>query len=508
MQMTYSRIFPNIRHVLSEIRSTNRWLAIVGVFLISTMLTGLAGCSTNPATGRQELILMDAEDEATIGMTAHPRIVEAYGGAYVERGINAYVTSLVARIVENSAQPDLDYTVTVLDSSLVNALALPGGYVYVTRGLLALAGDEAELAGVIAHEIAHVNARHVAQRQTAAVGTSILGALVGSVLGSTAVNGVVSRGTSGLLASYSREQESEADLHAVSYLARSHYDPYAVRDFLQSINSYAAMQAELVGEEYDPTQVGWLSSHPATEERIVDAAEAAQQSFGPTSTRNRRKEQFYTAIDGLLFGENRERGFIRGSEFIHTVERFRFSAPPQFRLASTPQSVWAIGPDKTIVKFDSASKAPGQSIDHYLVDEWAAAFALEDIASFKIAGLAAASARTRLQGLATRIVAIEAGPRQVYRFLAGVPEQVKEQYEAPLAEMFQSFRLMSVAEAADFHLLRVHVVAVTEGMTLENLAAQMAFADAQVARFRLLNGLADTDELIVGDWVKLIVEGL
>ncbi len=133
----------------------------------------------------------------------------------------------------------------MLDSPVVNAFALPGGYVYVTRGLMALVNDEAELAGVIGHEIGHVAARHSAQRQTAALGTSVLGAVLGAVVGSSAVNQVVGLGGQGFLASYSRDQEYEADMLGVRYLANAGYDPYAAADFLHSMNAQDQLEAKM-----------------------------------------------------------------------------------------------------------------------------------------------------------------------------------------------------------------------------------------------------------------------
>ena len=467
----------------------------------------LAGCSTNPETGVHELVFVDVEEEAAIGALAHPRILEAYGGAYGENGIGAYVRSLVQRLTVGSAQPERSYTVTVLDSPVVNAFSLPGGYIYVTRGLLAMANDEAELAGVLAHEMGHVNARHAAQRRTASAGTSILGALAGVFLGKTVVDGVLSQGAKGLLAGYSRTQEREADLLAVGYLAKAGYDALAVRDFLQSMSNYAAFQARQLGEAYDAGQVGWLSSHPAFGDRVTDAAGYAARAMPGAPASERAKERFHGAIDGLLYGESREDGYIRGRYFIQAEARYRFQVPQNFQLANTRDAVWAMGPDKIIVKFDVSRKEPDQEIAAYLTDDWAAALALQDVRVFEIDGLASSSARTRLRGLETQVFAIEAAPDLVYRFLVGVPSQIGDEYDLTITDMVESFRLMSAVEATSIKSQRLRVVTVRAGANDEDFARQMAFREHRLERFWLLNAVSSTAPLRVGQSVKLIVEG-
>ena len=481
-----------------------RHSGVLGFFMAVSIVLG--GCSTNPETGVHELILVDAQEEAAIGALAHPRILEAYGGAYGEGGIDAYVSSLVQRIAVRLAQPGRSYTVTVLDSPAVNAFSLPGGYIYVTRGLLAMANDEAELAGVLAHEIGHVNARHAAQRRTAAAGTSILGALAGVFLGQTVVDGVLSQGAKGLLAGYSRSQEQEADLLAVGYLARAGYDALAVRDFLQSMSNYAAFQARQLGEAYNANQVGWLSSHPAFADRVNDAAGYAAREMSGETLSERGRERFYAEIDGLLYGESREDGYIRGHDFIQAEERYRFRVPQDFQLANTRDAVWAVGPDKIIVKFDASQKEPDQEIAEYLTDDWAASLVLQDVRVFEIDGLATSSARTRLRGLVTQAFAIEAAPELVYRFLVGVPPQAGDRYDLAIADMVESFRLMNAEEAASIRPLRLRIMSVRAGKSYDELVQQMAFGEDRLARFNLLNAVSQSGPLRVGRSVKLIVE--
>lgn len=475
--------------------------------LAALLVLGLIGaCARNPATGSSDFILISEEDEAQIGALAHDRIVEAYGGRYNDPAVDAYVSGIVQRLARTSDQPDLTYRSTVLDSPLVNAFALPGGYVYVTRGLLALANDESELAGVIAHEIGHVAARHVAQRQAAAAGTYIAGAVIGAVAGGSLINQALSLGSQGVLASYSRDQEYEADMLAVRYLARAGYDPEAVVDFLRTLEAQSRFYADLAHVEYDSARVDWLSSHPATEDRIIHAAEQARAPSSETMGRERAQGRYFEAIDGLLYGDSPEDGYVRGRTFIHVPDGIRFVVPEGFQLANTTNATWALGPDKSVVKLDAAQKSSDQPIDAYLVEGWAAAFRVTGVTRFTVDGMAAALGRTRLQGMNTLVVAIEYSPTRVFRFLAGTSPQSGSQYDAELLQMIRSFERLEPHEIADIHPLALRVTALSPSTSVQQAAALMALGDRAEDRFRVLNGIP-AEQVEVGQGrVKLVTE--
>jgi predicted Zn-dependent protease len=210
--------------------------------LLSLLLTAsLAGCSQvrNPATGEMQYTTLSQADELRLGTQEHPKVLAEFGGAYEGQEADNYVAQVGRRLVQVSELPEQTFTFTLLNSPVVNAFALPGGYVYVTRGLLALAADEAELAGVIAHEIGHVTGRHTAQRETRstlAQGASVVGVLLGGLfLGDAAARSaaqLAQTATPMWLMSYSREQEFEADELGIRYLARAGYDPRAMSSFL------------------------------------------------------------------------------------------------------------------------------------------------------------------------------------------------------------------------------------------------------------------------------------
>jgi predicted Zn-dependent protease len=478
--------------------------AVLGIMLLIAGV--LAGCTTNAATGKSQLAtLMSADDEARAGAEAHPKIVAAYGGVYKDERVGEYVARVTSRIAKGSDRPDIAYRVTVLNNQVVNAFALPGGYVYVTRGLLALVDDEAELAGVLGHEIGHVIARHSAQRQTAALGASVIGAVLGAVVGSQAVNQVVGLGGQGLLAGYSRDQEYEADALGVRYLAKAGYDPYAQGDFLATMEEQRKLQALITGQKYDAS-ADWLASHPATPERVAAARDHAADTGMLPGTGDRNRNGLMRAIDGMVYGDSPEQGFVRGRIFIHPTERIRFEAPPQFTVVNGPDAVLVQGPNKTLAKFDSGAKSPNVEIGTYLAGVWASGIRISPVDRFTVNGMPAASALTKIGEYNARLVAIEVEPGRAYRFLMGTLPATGTRHDKALHDLVMSFRRLSTAEAAKAKPLRIRIATVKSGDTVASLGARMAYPDFRVERFRALNGLDANERLTPGMLVKLVGE--
>ena len=474
--------------------------------LVAVMLGSLvAGCTTNVVTGKSQLApLMSASDEAAAGASEHPKIVASYGGVYDDPAVGAYVANVTRRITRVTQAPDQPYRVTVLNSDIVNAFALPGGYVYVTRGLLALVDDEAELAGVLGHEIGHVIARHGAQRQTAALGASVIGAVLGAVVGNAVASQAVGLGSQGLIASYSRDQEYEADTLGVRYLAAAGYDPYAQGDFLAAMDVNAQAQATIAGKG-DEARADWLSSHPATPERVAAARREALASGVARGTGERNRAELFKAIDGMIYGSAPEQGLVRGQSFIHPVGRFRFDVPSGYHITNGTDEVTVEGAQKAIAKFDVGKKSASVGIDQYLSQVWAVNVRLSPVATFTVNGLNAARATTQIGEYAAMLVAIEAPQGKVYRFLMGVPQGSPARIGTELYSIAQSFRLISAAEAAAVKPMRLRIVTVGPRDTMETLAARMPFADYKLERFRSLNGIPAGVALHAGQMVKIII---
>lgn len=469
------------------------------------------GCSTNPATGgRSFTAFMSPEREREIGREQHPQIVREFGGELNDPKIKAYVDEVGQRLARASDMPDLPFTFTVLDSDITNAFALPGGYVYVTRGLLALAGNEAELAGVLGHEIGHITARHSAQRYSASIVGGILAVGIGIFTGSD-VLGQAAQSVTGLaLASYSREQEFESDLLGVRYLARTGYDVGAMASFLAKLQAESELEAELAGRPGAANDFNIMQTHPRTQDRVRAAIETAGQTGLPANPRTGRDE-FLAAIDGMSYGGDAENGFIKARQFIHPALRFQFEVPPGFQIVNRPASVIARGPGGAQIVFDRDARpqAAGTAMTSYLQGVWARGARLQAVEQITINGLEAATGAARLSTnrgpMDARLVAIRFDPRTVYRFVFVTAPAATAQHNEAFRRTTYSFKRLSDAEAAAAKPPRIRVVTVAPGDTVESLARRMPFDTAQVARFRLLNGLGPGDSVRAGERVKLVV---
>lgn len=482
---------------------------LAAVLLAPTLGGALGGCSTNPATGQPTFTaFMSESEEIRIGRQEHPKIVREFGGVYDDPEVTKYIDSIGQFLASTSEKPDLKFTFTVLDSPVVNAFALPGGYVYVTRGLLALANSEAEIAGVIGHEIGHVTARHSAQRYSQAVLANIGMMGVAIATGSGALANLAGSGAAIYLQSYSRDQEYEADILGVRYLSRATYEPRAMASFLSSLLADSRLDAELAGRPGAADEYNIMATHPRTADRVERAIGAAGERTvaDPMIAR----DVYLDKIDGMLYGDDPKQGFIKGRRFAHPVLKFEFTVPEGFRLHNTPSAVIARGPDGAAIQFDQASPTPSGDLVDYLANVWAKNISLQNLERITVNGLQGATGTARVQtrsGAADlRLAAIRYSSDRVYRFLFLTPPNRTAALSEGLRRTTYSFRKLSDAEAAALKPQRIRVVTVQPGDSVASLAARMPFDDRQVERFRVLNGLQNGATLTPGQRVKLVAE--
>lgn len=469
----------------------------------------LAGCSVNPATGRSSFTgFMSESAESQVGVENHPKVLAEFGGAAGGPELAAYVGGIGKLLASTSERPDLPFTFTVLNSPIVNAFAVPGGYIYITRGLLALANDEAELAGVMAHEIGHITARHSAQRYSQSVLAQIGLIGLGVATGSSALVNLAGAGAAVYLQGYSRDQEFEADTLGVRYLTRANYEPSAMSAFLSNLLADSRLEATLAGTPDAADRYNIMATHPRTIDRVERAIAAASQA--PVADPILGRDIYLDKIDGLLYGDDPAQGFIKGRRFAHPILKLEFFVPEGYRLRNSAKAVLAQGPQDAQIVFDAAPNPYGGDMAGYLANVWAAKLRLDGVQPLTINGLEAATATTTAdtqQGRAfVRLFAIRTGSGRIYRFLCVGPVGAAASFDRGFRQTAASFRGLSDGEASALQPMRIRIVTVRGNDTVASLAGRMPFEDHPEARFRVLNGLGPDDTLVPGQRVKLIVE--
>lgn len=500
---------------LRMISALQRRLApLAAIVMMALVLPWLQACTTNPATGGSDFTpFMSPDDEIKIGAQEHQKILAQFGGPYQDKRIQAYVNDLGQRLAAESELPDLKWTFTVLDSDIINAFALPGGYVYISRGLMALADTEDQLAGVIGHEIGHVTARHAANRYSAAVGTSIglTGAaiLADIFLGSGSGQIIQQAGgaaAQGFLASYSRGQELESDALGVRYLSRTGYDTQAMADFLEKMGREADLLAKL--RNSSPRGFSYMDTHPPTEERVQKATALARQNPGAATSGSRKA--FFQKIDGLVYGDSAEQGFRRGRKFAHPGLRLAFEVPENYHMLNFPDRLVAQGPNGAVLIFNQAPQKYSIPPDQYLTQVWAPKLGLRGVQRATVNGLTAATgyaqARTNSGNAFVRLGAIAWPDGTIYRFQFVAPAANARQADSGFLETLRSVRQLSAKEAAALKPYRVRPYQVRRGDTVASVAAKLPFDRLAEERLRVLNGLGPQDGLTAGDWIKIVSE--
>jgi predicted Zn-dependent protease len=474
-----------------------------GVVLALALLT--AAC-TNVPDNRQVSLPVPQASAETEQLPAtereHARILASYGGAYDNARLQAMIEQTVDRLVAASERPDLKYKVTILNSPAINAFALPNGHLYITRGLVALASDKAELASVLAHEMGHVIARHAAIREEQAKQVAIISHVVTDVLSDPQVGALALAKSKLTLASFSRAQEFEADGIGVGISARAGFDPFGASRFLTDMQRNAEIKA--AGGNTDLRAADFLSSHPATPERVKNALANARQFSGPGSGERDRAE-YLSALDGVVYGEDPSEGFARGRRFLHPKLAFTFMAPPSFTLDNTAQAVLGLkdGGGEAL-RLDVVSVPAEQSLPEYLKSGWMENVDPSSVEETTINGFTAATATASGESWSFRLYAVRFGS-DVYRFIFAAKNN-SAQVDRAFRESVSTFRRMSLKESEQVRPLRIKIVTVGAHDSLEKLAQHMAVVDRKLDRFRVLNGLAVGDRLKPGEKVKMVVE--
>lgn len=316
--------------------------------ILLAVCCGLAfsGCAQNPVSGKQDFVMMSESQEISIGRNADADVRKQYK-VYDNPALQSYVNRIGQAVAQNSHRPHLNYHFTVLDSPEINAFALPGGYIYITRGIMAYLNSEAELAAVLGHEIGHVTARHGVRQQSASQATGIgiaLASIFVPELASQAGQDLSNLLSGALLSGYGREHELEADRLGAQYLARTSYDPQAMIRVVSVLKNQELFDAELAKQEgREPRRYhGTFATHPDNDTRLHQVVgEAANLKV---STPFEGKAEFYKQTSGLIFNDSVDEGIVRGNTFAHRDLGISITFPPLWSIKNSPAKLIAINP--------------------------------------------------------------------------------------------------------------------------------------------------------------------
>ncbi len=485
-------------------------LKSVALVAVASFPLALASCATTGNIPGPSAPI--SQNEAQLGAENHPKILAEFGGAMT--GTHAqYVEQVGQNIAVQSGLGNARsaFNVSLLNSSVNNAFAIPGGYVYTTRQLVALMNNEAELAGVLGHEVGHVAARHSQRRQANAQQNSLLGAagaiLSGILLGNSGIGQQISQGllqgSQLLTLKFSRSQELEADALGIQYLSGAGYDPRAMATVLQSLAMQNALDATLQGRN-DARVPEWASTHPDPAGRVQNALQRAANGTGVTN-----RDTFLTRIDGLTYGDDPAQGVIEGSRFIHPDLRLSFTAPSGFYMINGTRAVSINGQSG---QAQLTTAAYSGNLDNYVRQVFAGLSQQQQIAPASLQrttvnGLPAAYGTARVNSgngqVDVVVFAYEFSNSQAFHFMA-ITQAGRSNVFSP---MFNSMRRITSAEASAVVPRVIDVVTVRSGDTVQSLAGRMAYTDGREQRFRVLNGLQSGEGLTAGQKVKIVMRG-
>lgn len=468
--------------------------------LISLILSLLAGCAQNPVTGSNDFVMMSENQEIAIGRQNDEQVKKQYK-VYGSKALQDYVNSVGQRIAQKSHRPNLKYHFTVLDTPDINAFALPGGYVYITRGILAYLNSEAELAAVLGHEIGHVTARHGVRQQSAAQAANI-GLTIASIFvpqintagGSNLANLV----GGALLSGYGREHELEADRLGAEYLARTDYDPQAIITVIGVLKNQELQDAELAKKEgREPRRYhGVFASHPDNDTRLKQAVGEADKNATPHAHFTGRRE-FLAASEGLIFNDNSDQGIVRYNTFYHGELGIALQFPKAWQVHNLPTALVAVSPKGEALMQMKLDESP-----HGTAGEYARNFAgyNAQITPLSVNGLSAA-----LFELPETMGGVIFHDKQAFVLQAkGKTREVMTSRREEIIRTVKSFHLITDSERQLVKPLTLHVITARPGDNFADLAHDSPLGESAESYLRLINASFPAGEPQAGQQIKLV----
>lgn len=462
----------------------------------------LTNCAQNPVSGRANFVTMSEAQEVQTGRQEDVKVRQEYG-VYDNKALQQYVNEVGQRLGKASHRPQLQYTYVVVDSPEINAFALPGGYIYVTRGILAYLNSEAELAAVLGHETGHVTARHGVQQMSAATAAGVGATLVGifvPALRNQAGDTAIGLLGNVLLSGYGREHELEADKLGAEYLYRTGYDPQAMIKVIGVLKNQELFDAEVAkAEGRQPRSYhGVFASHPDADQRLQEVVGEAGKLAGSGRV---NQEEFLRMIDKVPFGYSESQGFVRNFTFYHRELGLVLKFPDTWRISNKPDRVSASNRgDDVMIEMRLAGRAQGAPADILRKQIGNA----REITSTTINGLPAAIATTSIRGLPTRAAVVFLGKSAYLIGGQAKTEGAMQQALAAINATITSFHAMSETERNSERPLTLRVISAPPGATFAELARSSPLGKNAVSYLRLLNGLYPQGEPAAGQALKIV----
>lgn len=476
-------------------------IALFGQLTLAVFFALTTSCAINPVTGKKQIVLMSEAQEIAMGQQSDPEII-AYFGLYDDQELQQFITATGLEMAAVSHRPKLDYHFKVVDSEVINAFAVPGGYVYFTRGIMAHFNNEAEFAGVLGHEIGHVTARHsVIQQRNQMLGQ--LGMIAGMVLVPELANFAepLSQGMQLALLSFGREAERQSDELGVEYSSRIGYDAAEMAGVFNTLERQSAKQGASEIPEF-------LSTHPSPGERNVTVAKLAEEwkaklkLTDPTVNRN----SYLNRINGIVLGEDPRQGFLENNVFYHPVLKFQFPTPPQWNFQNTPQQV-QMGPKAgdALLSFSFAGTGTMEEIAQKILTQ----FKLELVESKKetINGLPAfmmVADQKQEQGTIRVLSTLIEYGGNIYHILGVTALANFPKYQPVFLSTARNFKELKDPEKLNRKPDVVRLYTVPQRMSFEAALQNAKMPTDRFDEIAILNGMLLADPLEKGTLIKII----
>ncbi len=457
----------------------------------------IAACTMNPATGERQLTLMSEAQEIQIGSQTHPEVLASYG-AYDDPELQSYIQELGEEIAANSERPELDWTFTVLDDPVVNAMALPGGYIYVNRGILAHFNSEAELASVLGHEIGHVTARHsVEQISRAQIAQLGLGVAAIASEDFRRYAGLASQGVGILFLKFGRDDENQSDELGLRYMTRAGYDPHEMPKVFDTLDRVGQAQGLRATPE-------WMSTHPNPGNRV----QSIEDRIGRLSSEQQRgtvgRESYMARIEDLVFGDDPRQGYTVGQVYYHPVLAFKLEFPDEWRIINQRQAVGALSPnrDAAIVLTLSEKETPQAAYDDFFGQQGIQKGPDRGRNLFAFRAIDPQTGAGRAEGL-IRFINLDG---RVYQIMGYTGLETWSSYGSTMQKSMVTFRKVTDRRYLEVTPKTIDVVELPRSMTLADFHREYP-STVDVAEIAIINGVDGDTMLDAGHLVKRVVGG-